>query len=129
MVMHYKININRLCKVIVLVILLLFYYFVRIKGIVIPCLFRNIFHMYCPMCGLTRSIMALLDGNIILSLRYNLLGIVLFLFIVINILLLVYDIIFNKKIIEYIYRIIGKYYILIIVILIINMIINNIRGI
>ena len=35
------------------------------------CLFYQRFHLYCPACGNTRSILALSRGDIISSLRYN----------------------------------------------------------
>jgi len=36
-----------------------------------PCLFYSIFHLYCPGCGNTRSVMAIFHGDIFSSLRYN----------------------------------------------------------
>lgn len=120
---------NRLCKVIGLFVLFLFCYLIKIRGMIIPCLFRYIFNISCPMCGISRSIFALLDGNIGLSLHYNVLGIFVFIFLILNVFLLIYDFVFNKKKIEYLYNKIGNYYVLIIFIFILNMIINNVRGI
>lgn len=120
---------SRLYKVIVLLILLLFSYLVFIVKINIPCFFKSIFHISCPMCGLTRSIIALLNFDIGLSFYYNVLGIVVFIFIIINILLLLFDSVFNSHKLELLYKKIGNYYIIIIVMLVISMVINNIRGI
>jgi Protein of unknown function (DUF2752). len=36
-----------------------------------PCLFYSAFHLYCPACGNTRSVTALLQGDLVQSLRYN----------------------------------------------------------
>lgn len=36
-----------------------------------PCLFYSIYHLYCPSCGNTRSVIALLHGDILSSLRYS----------------------------------------------------------
>ena len=35
------------------------------------CLFKVLFHIDCPGCGLTKATIALLKGNIIKSLHYN----------------------------------------------------------
>ncbi|HWT77143.1 MAG TPA: DUF2752 domain-containing protein [Mobilitalea sp.] len=35
------------------------------------CYFYSLFHLYCPACGNTRSVTALLHGDILGSLRYN----------------------------------------------------------
>lgn len=37
-----------------------------------PCVFYTAFHAYCPACGNTRSVTALLQGDILTSLRFNL---------------------------------------------------------
>ena len=36
-----------------------------------PCFFYSIYHLYCPSCGNTRSVTALLQGDILTSLRFN----------------------------------------------------------
>ena len=43
------------------------------------CLFHKITHIPCPSCGSTRSVMALLQGNLYEALYFNPLGIVVFL--------------------------------------------------
>lgn len=35
------------------------------------CVFYRLFHLYCPACGNTRSVLAFLRGDIISSLRFN----------------------------------------------------------
>ena len=37
----------------------------------IPCFFNTFFHMYCPGCGGTRALSALLHGKILLSVWYH----------------------------------------------------------
>lgn len=37
----------------------------------LPCLFYKITGLFCPGCGGTRSVHALMDGNLIASIRYN----------------------------------------------------------
>ena len=41
------------------------------------CLFRRLTGLYCPGCGNTRSVLALLHGDIFTSLRYNITPVVL----------------------------------------------------
>lgn len=36
-----------------------------------PCVFRSMTALYCPGCGNTRSVMALLNGDVLNSLRLN----------------------------------------------------------
>lgn len=49
-----------------MVILLLagYYIFVRYTGIGIPCLFRYVFHLQCPGCGITHLLLSLGRGDI-----------------------------------------------------------------
>lgn len=35
------------------------------------CYFYSLFHLYCPSCGNTRSVAAILQGDLLTSLRYN----------------------------------------------------------
>lgn len=120
---------NRVIKLIMLLIIFIFYYIIEINNILIPCLFKTIFLIECPMCGISRAIKQILDLNIITSFQYNLLAIPVFIFLILNVIILIYDIIFNKNKLEKIYNILGKYYILIAIILIVNMIINNLKSI
>jgi hypothetical protein len=43
-----------------------------------PCLIWLAFHVHCPGCGLTRSLIALLRGHLLLAARYHPLGPVIF---------------------------------------------------
>jgi len=36
-----------------------------------PCPFYSHFHLYCPACGNTRSMTALLHGDLLTAMRYN----------------------------------------------------------
>jgi hypothetical protein len=36
-----------------------------------PCFLYSHFHLYCPACGNTRSLSALLQGDLLKALRYN----------------------------------------------------------
>jgi hypothetical protein len=36
-----------------------------------PCITYSLFHINCPGCGMTRSVIALLNGDILLSIRQN----------------------------------------------------------
>ncbi|MDF2513460.1 MAG: hypothetical protein K0S04_3326 [Herbinix sp.] len=41
------------------------------------CYFYNLFHLYCPSCGNTRSVISLLHGEVLSSLRFNIVPILL----------------------------------------------------
>ncbi len=105
--------------------------FICISGTIkLDCIFKNIFSISCPACGLTRSIKSLLKLNIITSFKYNIFGPILFILFVIFVIFMIRDIIKNEdKTIKYSYKLLGKYYYIVIICLIISMIINNIRGI
>ncbi len=40
------------------------------------CIFRNMWSIPCPSCGSTRSILSLLEGNVISALSYNPMGMI-----------------------------------------------------
>lgn len=108
----------------------LFIYLVVTGKFHMECLFKKIFHISCPGCGLTRAFISIINLDFISAFKYNIIGIPLFICIIIYSIILVYDVITGKnisnKLILYIFN---KYYILIICLFIISMIINNIRGI
>lgn len=51
----------------------LYYLFVRLTGWGIPCLITKVTGGLCPGCGITRMVFALVQGNIPLAARNNLL--------------------------------------------------------
>ena len=60
------------------------------------CPFKKITHIPCPGCGMTRSFHLLLKGDWYSALQYNILSIPLFIFIIISIVYLTFDIIKNQ---------------------------------
>ena len=42
-----------------------------LSGVLPSCPFHRLTGLYCPGCGNTRSVLALMDGDLLLSLRYN----------------------------------------------------------
>ena len=108
------------------IIFLLFYVF----EISWDCPIKKYLHFACPWCGLTRSIRALLNFNLIDSIKYNLLGIPLVISIIIISIFLIKDIINNtNKVEKKVYTIFEKNYKIILIILVIITIINNINGV
>ena len=94
------------------------------------CIFKRIFNICCPGCGLTRSFRCILNFDFIRAIKYNILGIPLFICSVIFIIIIIVDIIKNNDIgIKSIMKIFNNYYLIIIFILVITAIINNINGI
>ena len=66
---------ERILVVLLPIISAILLYFVAVfvaKNITLPqCLTYKYFEIYCPGCGMTRSVIALLHGDILLSLRNN----------------------------------------------------------
>lgn len=121
---------KRFKNILILLFVILFILIVISGTIKLDCIFKKLFNISCPGCGLTRSFRALLRLNIITSFKYNIFGPILFIIIIIGIIFLIKDIIKNEdKAIKYTYKILNKYYYIVIICLIISMIINNIRGI
>lgn len=93
------------------------------------CVVKQIFHISCPACGFTRGLKAILNGNLLEAIQYNLLSIPVFLLLIIINSCVIYDIVKGQKKTELFFNQLGKFTILILVILLLNMVVNNVRGI
>lgn len=60
-----------LSLLIIIIMLIFFLYLNKNYGFYIPCLFHKLTNLYCPGCGITRSIVSLLKGNISEAFKYN----------------------------------------------------------
>ena len=93
----------------------------------IPCPFKMIFKIPCPCCGMTRAFYSILKLDIISSLHYNILLLPFIIILTIINILLVLEIIINKKILpKYFNKKTYKIYITISLILLIFSFIINI---
>ena len=92
----------------------------------IPCPIYTIFHVYCPGCGVTRMLGALLKGNFYQAFRYNPLVFMLLPFIIFYIVDLIHSKITKKEL--YTNRVNNKVYYVLIVILLIYGLLRNIDG-
>lgn len=121
---------RRVINLIILTIIIIFVLLVVSGTIHYSCIFKNIFGICCPGCGLTRSFRCILNFDLMGSIKYNILGIPLFICFIVSCIMLIFDIIKNSdnsiKMLMWIFK---RYYLIIIFILITTMIINNINGI
>lgn len=96
----------------------------------IPCIFKSIFHIPCPGCGLTRAFKELLKLNIPKAIYYNILSVPLLIFFIYWFILFIKDIIKKEdKSIDTIMNLFKKYWILIVILVLISWVLNIIHGI
>lgn len=95
----------------------------------VNCIFKSITDLPCPGCGLTRGFRSLFSGHIIKAESYNILTIPIFLFLLLCAILFLLDIFQKTDRTELLLKKLAQYYKLIIVLVVINWIINIIRGI
>ena len=107
----------------ILFIIIEMIFFITIYFYSIPCLFKSIFKISCPMCGITRTIKCIINLDFSNIYTYNVLALPLILFIIVLNIYLIYDIICNTN---KLFELLQKYYKLILLILFVNFILNNI---
>ncbi len=122
-------NRNRFLKFIILIIETAFAYIALFSNVKLHCVFKKIFNIPCPVCGLTRAFKSIIKLDLIRAYHYNALSVIIFVLLLVYNIYLIYDIVMNKKKTNQFINNLGKNYILIIIILLINEIINIIRGI
>ena len=118
-------------KALLIILLFIFIYIVFFKfDLKWECVFKKFIHIACPGCGLTRSLKAILSFDIISSIKYNILGIPVFIMGIIAITIAIKDFMKNEDtLMTIVYKKAYKYYKIIFIILIITMIINIINGV
>ena len=96
----------------------------------VPCIFKLIFNIPCPGCGLSRAFKEIIKLNFAKAIYYNILSIPLLIFFIYWGILFIIDIIKKEnKSIDKIISFFKKYYIIIIILIIISWILNIIHGI
>lgn len=117
---------KRFINIIILIILIVF--LITIYFTKVGCIFKQLTGIYCPSCGMTRAFYSIISFNFMDAFYYNILSIPLFLFIIYFIFNLLLDILKNRfTFIPKIISFFSKYYIFIIVLIIISFIFNNIK--
>lgn len=128
MEMNLEINKKRIINSCILLVITILYIILFILKIEIPCMFKSIFGISCPGCGMTRAIKELLNLNFIGAFSYNILAVPLALMGSVSIIVIIYDIIKNSDIfIRTVNKVFTKYWYIVIVLIIISMIVNNIK--
>ena len=114
-----EINILMISGIILLFIILLYNQF---------CIFKYVFHIPFTLCGITRGLKSIISLNILDSFKYNLLSLPILIIILTFYILYFISLLFNKKYINCYYNYFVLHYKTIIYILLINWIINILRG-
>lgn len=84
--------------VILLVLLVLAYDYIAFNyNIGIPCVFNKCFGVYCPGCGMTRAVDALLTLNFYEAFRYNAFSIILLPVLFVFLVLVIWNFVFKRQ--------------------------------
>ena len=117
---------NRVKNITILTILIAF--LLMVAKIPVTCIFKSVTGISCPACGMTRSFLAILHFHFFESIYQNILGIPLFLFLVVSVIILLYEIVKNQF--HYIPKVLHffeKYYMIILLLLGLSFVINNFK--
>lgn len=66
-----KIAVVSLLPCVILFLFVFRFFFKSLANYLPPCVWYTLYGIHCPGCGMTRAVLATLDGNILLSLREN----------------------------------------------------------
>ena len=91
------------------------------------CLFKEVFHIPCSICGMTGSFKYILAGEFFFAIKSNLLGIPLFISLIVFYISYFFSIIFKKNYIYKMYDRVVKNYKIIILFLLINWVLNIVK--
>ncbi len=120
-------NKNRILNIVILIPLCVLFVILFVNKIEIPCMFKSIFGFSCPTCGMTRAIKEIFKANLLGALKYNVLSVFIFCFIIISYIFIIYDITKNtRKYIDFMNKVLTKYWYSILIILFVMFFINNI---
>lgn len=117
---------NRVKNITILTILIAF--LLMVAKIPVTCIFKSVTGISCPACGMTRSFFAILHFDFLEAFSQNILGIPLFIFLTVSVIILLYEIVKNQF--HYIPKILHffeKYYVIILLLLGLSFIINNLK--
>jgi hypothetical protein len=95
------------------------------------CPFKYFLNIPCPGCGMTRAIFCILHLNFIGALKYNILSIIVFLWLVLYFIFMIYDLIFSKDFLnKFLHMKLKSYhYAILVIMMLLSWFINIKRGI
>ena len=91
------------------------------------CLFLRFIGIPCPGCGLTRAFREIFNGKFLSAFKYNILSIFIFIFLLFSLVLFIIDIIKKTNYLEKYLLVFKKYYLLVLIFVLISWIVNIIR--
>lgn len=120
---------NRIIKVSILSIGLILFYLFILNPFHLKCIFKHLFDIRCPGCGLTRAFKCILNFNFVSALKYNILSIPICILLAIVIFYLFYDILYNAHKTDKFINKILNHYVIFLVLLFISFLFANIRKV
>ncbi len=117
-------------NIILLLLMAIILLFLCLNYLNFTCLWKLVFKIPCPTCGMTRAMHQIFAGHIINSFSYNILAFPVIVVMAISIILIPIDLITKKNNLLKLYSFFIRHYLILIIIpLLISWIINIIRGI
>ncbi len=116
---------KRIINILILTTALVLFFAIMIQELSIECIFLKYLHVPCVSCGMTRAFRYIFNFDFINAFKANIISIPLAIYLTFLVVFLIYDIIFSKDTaITITSKIFSKYYIIIILLLILSFIYN-----